>query len=41
MDNILQRIVGSTRISLLDDFLGYNYILVHPYDQDKTVFTTP
>ena len=23
------------------DFSGYNQILVHPYDQDKTVFTTP
>jgi len=30
MDHILQRVVGSTRISLLDGFSGYNQILVHP-----------
>lgn len=33
--------MGSSRISLLDGFLGYNQILVHPDDQDKTAFTTP
>jgi hypothetical protein len=26
---------------LLDGFSGYNQILVHPDDQDKTAFTTP
>ena len=26
---------------MLDGFLGYNQILVHPYDQEKTTFTTP
>ena len=41
MDHILQRIVGSSRISLLDGFSGYNQILVHPDDQEKTAFTTP
>lgn len=41
MDHILQRVVGSSRISLLDGFLGSNQILVHPDDQDKTTFTTP
>eukprot|EP00253_Pinus_taeda_P029469 PITA_29469 len=41
MDHILQRVVGSSRISLLDGFLGFNQILVHPDDQDKTTFTTP
>lgn len=41
MDHILQRIVGSTKISLLDGFSGYNQILVHPDDQAKTAFTTP
>jgi hypothetical protein len=29
MDHILQKIVGANRISLLDDFLGYNQFLVH------------
>ena len=41
MDHILQKLVGSIRISLLDGFSGYNQILVHPGDQDKTTFTTP
>ena len=29
MDHILQRVVGSSRISLLDGFSGFNQILVH------------
>lgn len=41
MDHILQRVVGDSRISLLDGFSGYNQILVHPDDQEKTAFTTP
>ena len=41
MDHILQRVVGSKRISLLDGYSGYNHILVHPADQLKTAFTTP
>jgi hypothetical protein len=41
MDHILQRVIGSSRISLLDGFSGYNQVLVHPDDQDKTAFTTP
>ena len=41
MDHILQRVVGSSIISLLDGFSGYNQILVQPEDQPKTAFTTP
>jgi len=41
MDHILQRVVGASRISLLDGFSSYNQILVHPDDQEKTAFTTP
>ena len=41
MDHILQRVVGASRISLLDGFSSFNQILVHPDDQDKTSFTTP
>lgn len=41
MDHILQRVMGSSRISLLDGFSGYNQFLVHPDDQDKTTFTNP
>ena len=32
MDHILQMVVDSIRISLLDGFFGYNQILVHPDD---------
>jgi hypothetical protein len=41
MDHLLQRVVGSSRISLLDGFSGYNQVLVHLDDQDKTTFATP
>lgn len=41
MDHILQRVVGASRISLLDGFSGFNQILVHRNDQEKTTFTTP
>jgi len=41
MDHILQRVVVASKISLLDGFSGYNQILVHPDDQEKTAFTTP
>jgi hypothetical protein len=41
MDYILQKVVGSSRISFLDGFLSYNQVLFHPDDQEKTTFTTP
>ena len=41
MEHILQRVVGSKRISLLEGFSGYNQVLVLPEDQLKTYFTTP
>jgi hypothetical protein len=41
MDHILQRVVRSSRISLLDGFSGYNQVLVHPKDQENSNFTTP
>ena len=41
VDHILQRVVGSKRISLLDVFSGYDQVLVLPSDQHKTAFTTP
>lgn len=40
MNHILQRVVGSSRMSLLDGYSGYNQILVHKDDQLKTTFTT-
>jgi hypothetical protein len=41
MDHILQKVFGASRISLLDSFLGYNQVIEHPKDQEKTTFTTP
>jgi hypothetical protein len=41
MDHILQKVVGASKISLLDSFSSYNQVLVHPHDQEKTTFTTP
>eukprot|EP00253_Pinus_taeda_P023950 PITA_23950 len=41
MDHILQRVVGASRMSLLDGYSVYNQILVHEDDMDKTTFTTP
>ena len=40
MDHILQKVVGSQRMSMLDGFSGYNQIQVHADDQEKTTFTT-
>ena len=34
MDHILQKVVGSQRMSMLDGFSGYNQISVHPDDQE-------
>lgn len=41
MDHILQRVVGASRMSILDGYSRYNQILVHEDDRDKTAFTTP
>jgi hypothetical protein len=41
MDCILQKVVGSQKNSILDGFSGYNQIMVHLDDQEKTTFTTP
>jgi len=32
MDHILQKVVGSQKMSMLDGFSGYNHLLVHPDD---------
>jgi len=41
MDYILQKVVGSSRMSMMDGFFGYNQVAVHPNDHKKTAFTTP
>jgi hypothetical protein len=41
MDHVLEKVVGANRISMIDGFSGYNHIVVHEDDREKTVFTTP
>jgi ribonuclease HI len=41
MEHILQRVTGTSRISMIDGFFGYNQISVMPEDREKTTFTTP
>jgi ribonuclease HI len=41
MEQILQQVSGSERLSLLDGFSGYNQVLMSPSDQLKTTFRTP
>jgi hypothetical protein len=41
MEQILQQVSGSERLSLLDGFSGYNQVLMSPPDQLKTTFCTP
>jgi len=41
MDNVLKRVVGASRMSLLDGYSRYNQISLHEDDRDKTTFTTP
>ena len=32
MDYILQKVVGSAQMSMMDGFLGYNQVATHPDD---------
>ena len=41
IEQILQKVVGAQRISMVDGFSGYNQISMHPDDREKTTFTTP
>jgi hypothetical protein len=41
MEQILQQVFGSERLSLLDGFSGYNQVLMSPSYQLKTTFHTP
>jgi len=41
MEHILHRVTGSSRISMIDEFFGYNQISVLPKDREKMTFTTP
>jgi hypothetical protein len=41
MKHILQRVKGASRMSMIDQFFGYNQIFVLSEDREKTAFTTP
>jgi hypothetical protein len=41
MEHILQRVTGSSRLSMIDGFSGYIHISILPEDREKTTFTTP
>jgi hypothetical protein len=41
MDHVLEKVVGATRMSMIDGFSGYNQIAVCESDKEKTTFTTP
>jgi hypothetical protein len=40
MDHILEKVVGSNRMSMIDGFLGYNHIADNKKGKEKTAFTT-
>jgi len=41
MDYILEKVVESQKMSMLDGFSGYKQVMVHSDDREKTAFTTP
>jgi hypothetical protein len=41
MEYILQRVNGSSRMSMIDRFSGYNQLYLLPKDRENTAFTTP
>lgn len=41
MDHVLQKVMRSFRMTMLDGFSGYNQVAVDKEDQKKTTFTTP
>jgi hypothetical protein len=41
MEHILQRVIGASKISMINGFSGYNQIFVLPEDREKMTFTTP
>ena len=40
IDQLIDSTVGNKLISFMDAFSGYNQIMMHPSDQDKTSFIT-
>ena len=40
MESLLQQVTGLELMSMLDEFLGYNQVLMTKEDKYKTAFTT-
>ena len=41
MEAMLQKVIGSELMSMMDGFSGYNQVVVKESEQFKTTFTTP
>ena len=41
METLLQRVIGSGMMSMLDGFSGYNQVMVKKEDRHETTFITP
>jgi hypothetical protein len=41
MEHILQRVIGASRISMIDGFSSYNQISIFTKDRENAAFTTP
>ena len=41
MEAMLQKVTGSELMSMMDNFLGYNQVVVKEFEQFKTSFTIP
>jgi len=40
MDHVIEKVVGSNKMSMIDGFSGYNQIVVHKDDKENTTITT-
>ena len=40
IEQLIDSTIGNKLLSFMDAFLGYNQIMMHPSDQDKTSFIT-
>ena len=41
INELIQRVLGASILSMLNGFCSYNQILVNSEDKEKTTFTTP
>ncbi|CAN6454248.1 unnamed protein product [Victoria cruziana] len=41
LDQVLEKLAGQSYYYFLDGYAGYNQVVVHPDDQEKTTFTYP